>query len=89
MRALFRRAWADRTSKLYIIGLLVLTVPVPVAFALLLPKDPNPGFWLELGQDWVTRGPSTLVGILICTFGILPILLRRRKRRAEAEDLKD
>lgn len=89
MRALFRRVWADKQSKLFIMGVLVLTVLVPIGLALFLPEDTDAGFWLELGHDWVTRGPSALVWMLICTFVILPILLRRRKSRAEAEDLKD
>ena len=86
MRGVLRRAWALRAGKLYLAGALVLLLVLPLVLLIVMPENPEPGFWTDLGKDWIIRGPSTFVGVVIAACIVLPVALRRAKRRAKAEE---
>lgn len=88
LRSVWRRLWAGQAGRFYVAGILVLLVVIPFALAMILPENPEPGFWTDLAEDWIVRGPSTLVSVTIAAFTVLPLILRRRRRQAEAEDLR-
>lgn len=88
MRGAWRRLWAGKAGRLYVAGVLMLLVIIPFTLAMILPENPEPGFWTDLAKDWIVRGPSTLVAVTIAAFTVLPLMLRRRRRQAQAEDLR-
>lgn len=85
LRTVIRTIWADRTSKLFIIGGVIATLVVPLILAVTLPEEgTNQGFWLNFGHDWLTRGPATFVACVFCAVIALPLMvwvIRRRLRR--------
>jgi hypothetical protein len=82
MRAGLPRMWADRQARRYVVAIPIITLVVPLILALTLPDaGPDPGFWLDLGHDWIIRGPITFLVVLFFLFVIMPVLLWRRRRR--------
>lgn len=86
-RRVMRHIWADKGSRVFLIVAAVLTLAVPLLLIVTLPTEsPDQGFWLDLGHDWVTRGPITLVVGVFFTVVTFPLMLwttRRRLRRDE------
>lgn len=79
-----RNIWADQGSRLFIIAAVVLTLVVPLILAVTLPdRGPDPGFLLDLGHDWTTRGPITFLASVFCSVVGLPVLLWRTRRRLQ------
>lgn len=61
----------------------------PVVLSLVLPPEGEGGFWADAGREWMESGPFSLAGILIGIFVLIPLIDRRRRRKAAKQDFTD
>jgi hypothetical protein len=69
--------------------LLAYGVVGPIILWLVLPPEPEGGFWVDFGRDVVGSGPVSFVTIMFLIFVVFPLMDRRRRRKAAQADSDD
>lgn len=66
-------------GRLWLIAVVIFGVIFPVLMWLVLPPEPQGGFWVDAGRRIGEMGPYASVGIILSVFFFSPWLERRRR----------
>jgi hypothetical protein len=69
-------------GRLWLLVMLVFGVIFPILMWLMLPPEPEGGFWVEFGRRMGEMGPYSFVGVMLAVFLFDPWLERHRRRKS-------